>query len=612
VRQKVDGFVAGQVVMQKVQQRPARSWPVAIVIAFCLALVALIPQLCVLVAKQDAWAGSYVSLDFDEPAYSAYLGALIDGEPRLNDPYTGRSDQPYSVQPETLFSIQFIPAYLLAIPARFFGLSASTMLIALRPLVAFLSALAVFWLLNSISLSKRFSAVGTLIVLCLGSFVASPSEFQLGFLRGYLPSLPFPLFFLYCGLGWKAVTVPERKKYVLYALLQGSCFAVLVFSYFFLWTAAAAWFCGFILFFLILQPTRFRQILQVTFISASISILALIPYAILLSRRAAEMDAAQLLVRTHSPDLWHISELICAILIFVFLVRSRRDSAKLDTPVVAIALSFAALPFLLFNQQVLTGRLLQPLHYTKYVIPYAVAIAVITAWTALTRRERTGDQIRPNGARSLTIVAISILIFSAIASAMTGRAHLTSSIAADEKWLGLIQTAELLRHPDNLRMQRIPVVFYTDLVQADLSPTTHSGAVLWSQHMFVFSGTTSDENLQRLFCFLYYSGVKSDEFRSMAETNSYLSLALFGFERVCLRDAGKPSAIRSSDVETEEQRYAEFVSTFNEEKAKTMLIDFVVTPSDYGPDISAIDRWYQRDAGTKIGGYTIYSVTPRL
>jgi len=611
VRLKIDGFVAGQIVMQKVQQRPARSWPVAVVIAFCLALVALIPQLCVFAAKQDAWAGSYVSFDFDEPAYSAYLGALIDGKPRLNDPYTGRSDQPYSVQPETLFSIQFIPAYLLAIPARFFGLSASTMLIALRPLVAFLSALAVFWLLNSISRHKGVSAVGTIIVLCLGSFVTSPSEFQLGFLRGYLPSLPFPLFFLYCGLGWKAVTVAERKKYVLYALLQGSCFAVLVFSYFFLWTAAAAWLCGFILFFLILQPSRFRQTLRVTAISASISVVALIPYAILLTRRAADMDAAQLLVKTHTPDLWHISELICASLIFVVLVHFRRDSAKLDTPVLAFALSFAALPFLLFNQQLLTGRLLQPLHYTKYVIPYAVAIAVIVVWTAITRRERTVALVRLNGAQSLTIVAVSILILSAIASAMTGRAHLKSSIATDEKWLGLVQTAELLRHPDNWRLQRIPVVFYTDLVQADLSPTTRSGAVLWSPHMFVFSGSSLAENLQRLYCFLYYSGVKPDEFRRMAETNSYLSLALFGFERVCSRDAANHSAIRSTDVEIEQQRYIEFVSTFNAEKAKTMPIDFVMTLSNYGPDISIVDRWYQRDAGTMMGKYTIYRLAPR-
>jgi len=333
------------------------------------------------------------------------------------------------------------------------------MLIALRPLVAFLSALAVFWLLNSILRKKEVSAVGTLIVLCLGSFFASPSEFQLGFLRGYLPSLPFPLFFLYCGLGWKAVTVAERKKYVVYALFQGISFAVLVFSYFFLWTAAAAWFFGFILFFLILDPSRFRQILQVTTISASISVLALIPYAILLTRRTADMDAVQLLVNTHTPDLWHISELICASLIFLILFHSRRAPANLDTPVLAIALSFAALPFLLFNQQVITGRLLQPLHYTKYVIPYAVAIAVITAWTALTQRERAGELISLNAARSLNILAISILIFSATASAMTGRAHLKSSVANDEKWLGLTQTADLLRRPDNLRLQKVPVVF---------------------------------------------------------------------------------------------------------------------------------------------------------
>ena len=44
-------------------------------------------------------------------------------------------DQP---QPESLFSIQFVPAYLIAVPARLLGISSSTAFIALGFLVPLL------------------------------------------------------------------------------------------------------------------------------------------------------------------------------------------------------------------------------------------------------------------------------------------------------------------------------------------------------------------------------------------------------------------------------------------------------------------------------------------
>ena len=65
-------------------------------------------------------------MDIDEVAYAAYLKALIDGRSRKNDPYTGRDDSDENPQTESLFSIQFASPYLVAIPARIFGISAPT------------------------------------------------------------------------------------------------------------------------------------------------------------------------------------------------------------------------------------------------------------------------------------------------------------------------------------------------------------------------------------------------------------------------------------------------------------------------------------------------------
>src|SRR5215204_2573663 len=105
------------------------KWPMAAAIA--MMLLSLYPQFLMWSTRGPEWNGSFAQLHGDEWFYSAYIQALIDGRPRRNDPYTGRDDLPGHPQPESLFSIQFVPAYLIALPARLFGLSSSTAFIAL-------------------------------------------------------------------------------------------------------------------------------------------------------------------------------------------------------------------------------------------------------------------------------------------------------------------------------------------------------------------------------------------------------------------------------------------------------------------------------------------------
>jgi hypothetical protein len=114
--------------------------------------------------------GSLHQVNGDEWLYSAYIQALIDGRPRRNEPYTGRDDQPQTPQPESVFSIQFIPAYLIAVPARLLGISASTSFIALNFIAPFLLCLSLSWLINLVSGTPKFSASSAVFVICFGGF----------------------------------------------------------------------------------------------------------------------------------------------------------------------------------------------------------------------------------------------------------------------------------------------------------------------------------------------------------------------------------------------------------------------------------------------------------
>jgi hypothetical protein len=81
------------------------EWKWGLLPAIILAVLAIYPQLHLLINRGSQWAGVYAYTDTDEVAYSAYLQSLIDGAPRRNDPYTGRADLTDKRVDESLFSI---------------------------------------------------------------------------------------------------------------------------------------------------------------------------------------------------------------------------------------------------------------------------------------------------------------------------------------------------------------------------------------------------------------------------------------------------------------------------------------------------------------------------
>src|SRR5262245_30474591 len=136
----------------------------AALVCSAMILLSMLPQIHLWLVRGREWNGVYVSPQGDEPLYSAYVGSLILGRTRKNDPYDGK----VSLRYESIFSIQFVPAYAIALPARLFHVSPSSAFIVLIGLSALFSTLAVFWLLNLVTSDPSLAAAGTVFVLCLG------------------------------------------------------------------------------------------------------------------------------------------------------------------------------------------------------------------------------------------------------------------------------------------------------------------------------------------------------------------------------------------------------------------------------------------------------------
>ena len=153
---------------------PKTLWKLVLIPAVVMAVLAIYPQVSLWLTKGTPWHGAYVVTNYDEVAYSAYVNALVEGAPRRNDPFIGAPDPEH----ESLYSIQFIPAYAIALTARFLGISTSTVFIFLGVFFAIASTLALFWFINLVTGNQMAAVTGTLIILCLGTAVAFQGELR--------------------------------------------------------------------------------------------------------------------------------------------------------------------------------------------------------------------------------------------------------------------------------------------------------------------------------------------------------------------------------------------------------------------------------------------------
>jgi hypothetical protein len=598
--------------------------------ATIVTLIAVAPQLYFCFLRGAQWNGAYAQTHGDESVYAAYLNALIDGRPRRNNPYTGRDDSQASLaqrdQPaaESYLSVQPFPAVFVATIARAMHLSTAKAFIGLTALTAFASALAIFWLLSLLTGDDRLAAVGVLLVLFLSSsnLVAEyllrigDSNNYLPFLRRYVPAAPFPILFGYCALVYRLATANGKRAGVLYALGAGCFFAALVFSYVYHWTFALVWTFCLAAFWLIFPSDRQarKQTAARLSLLAVLMLLALAPYLYLTSQLGSTTADVHFMAASHTPDFFRLPEIIGLLTLAVIGWLIVRGSLKTDEPAVICALAFAVTPFFVFNQQVLTGKSLQPFHYEVFIGNYtALLAAFLTAWFA----GRSFLKQKPGFAHALVLAFACAAILSGAAEAVLMTRHqLKGNLISDTARPALLRLAELGRKTDDGKLDTKAVVYAPNFIVANALPSTAPQPVLWAQYLFVFPDVTLDEDKERLATFLYYKGVTFNDvdaghFDSLDNERAYYLSSLIKRGRFNPRLSVDWQPIAPEEVRGALAYYAEFVATFDRERAARPELSYLLVNLQEPVDLTNFDRWYERDAGERIGSYTLFRVRLR-
>ncbi len=601
------------------------EWKWGVFAALAMAFIAFYPQFNLWLARGKQWQGSYVLVQGDEIAYSGYVNALIDGRPRRNDPFMGKDDVPSAPVSESLFSIQVVPAYAVAWPSRILHISASTAFILLIVICAIASSLAIFWLLHEIIGDGLAAAAGVLIVLCLGTLIAGQGEalFMLTgrneydffpYLRRYQPSLAFPLFFVFCACVRRSLVMAETRKGILWALSGALVFIVLVFSYFYIWTAALAWLFCLAVVWLTARPRDWKR-LSINFgIIGAVALAGVAAFFSLLAHRSNSMDSMALLFHSHAPALFHAPEIIAYVVLAALGIALWRGFVGVKEPIVLLAASFALMPITVFNQQVITGLSLQPIHYQLFIANYTVLMAVVLAAVGIIKGSKPSDWQLPR--KVLFYAGAIALAWGVVELAGSTRRNAPYARIRDDSMPVISRLAQIAREDGTYDRARAtgsyPIVYSTNLNVAGNLSTGAPQGVLWAHHTPVAGVASLERSKELFYYYLYYSGADERELaQAMVERRFQTLSALFGVERVATTLGPNAKPITTEEMRAEVRHYSNFIGSFSKELAAQPLLSFVVAPVQAEPNYANLDRWYERDAGERVGIYVIYRVKLR-
>lgn len=592
-------------------------WQFGLIAALFLTIFCVFPQLKMVYLRGSDWNGHYAYNDIDEVAYASYVRALIDGRPRKNDPYSGRDDSPETPQPESLFSIQFAAPYTLALPARLLGIGAPWAMTIGGALAGSLAALAAFWLVGMITGNSWFAMASSLVVFAGGALAAGEGAvlevFFDGFsypyfpgFRRYIPALAIAAVFWLFGVIWRVIGSEDAERSASPPWLIGALllFAYCVFSYFYVWTTAAAWLGCVGLLWLTFRPVGWKRDARLLAMLGAGAVAVLAPYAYLLSKRSETMDNVQLLVYTHAPDVARVPVYLGAVCLIVLAAGALAKVLNVRDRAVLFAASFAMVPIVVFNQQIITGRSLQPIHYQVFIGNYVAALAVVTTlgvlWRGMLRRN--GRWIRA----ACAAIAATAVTWGFIECHYTVRVLDEANIERDRSLPVAARLEELAKNdPDP---HRTTVLAY-DMIQSDDLPTVAPQNVLWARHQHVFAGLSWEESKERYYQFLHLSNVDERGLDYLLKNDFVSQIALFGWGRHTGRLSAEATPLTYGEIATEVRRYAKYREAFD--LSHGPILSYVVVNQEANTDLSVLDQWYERSDPEEIGKYVIYRVTAR-
>jgi len=448
----------------------------AIFLAAITGIIIAYPQIYLRWDLGDSYQGiGLMGASDDESAWMSRVKEVQDGHPTFSSLHfkDGKND-PYLFQPLGTMMV----AYL----GELFSLDINDTILLSRLFFPFLLYLIIYAFIFFFTKEKLISlSIPSVLLLAISIFNrgATLKPYYLLLTRPVNPAMTWIFFFGFLLFFWLFV---ERKQWrwgILSALMLGLSF----YDFLYTWTFLYA-FCG-VLVLIFLCQKKWQDIKRIAIVLSG-SVLIAIPYFINLYRAAVYPTFGEVGQRAGLMDGRELSMGILPPMLFViFLIFFPRNWKERYSFAFALAIT----PFVVLNQQLITGKALSPSHYHWYYHkPLALIFSLIIIFSFLSLRK--WQFTKKTLAIFLIIVSISLGIFVQSISYADSK----SEIIRIQKYGPVIDWLD-----ENSNKEE--VVFSNDKIANFI--VTHTSLNVFYHHSAKFSLSATTERLMNTF-FLYY------------------------------------------------------------------------------------------------------------
>lgn len=375
----------------------------AIILGIIVTLLCAFPQVYFRIDHRDDGVYQGIELLPDSP-WSARAREVMDGHPWFGNIYNkDGKDQPYLFQP--------LGSIVVAYTGELFALDINNTILLSRIVFSFLVTILLYAFVFLISRDKLAALTSTAILLLADSVLRPfgvlqmfqgelPDEF-LRLSRPINPAMIYVFFFGFLVSFWQYFKIKSVRYGVISAVLLGLNF----YNYLYTWTYLYA-FGGLLVLFYIFER-NWSEVKRLTYVFVGALVVA-VPYVINLYKVTTyptyeEVGARFGMVLSHGP-LYVGTSVIISVFVFLFFF----PQAQKDRYYFSLALVLA--PFVTMNQQMITGKILQPNHYHWFFHkPIVIIVICIVIFYFLSRFSWT--RLRMIMAGGMLFVSIATGVF---------------------------------------------------------------------------------------------------------------------------------------------------------------------------------------------------------
>lgn len=364
--------------MEKTMQIIKRhKW--AVIFAILAAIIIAFPQVYFRYDNRDAYQG--IELLIQSPC-TPWIREALDGHSSLGSIYLrdGKND-PYIFQP--------LGAAMVAFLGKIFFLDFNNTLLLSRLFFSFLVFLLMYGFVFLLSKDKLTALASSVMFFLGGELVSrsglwqilagqSPRPF-LYFFRPLIPILPALFFFAFLLFFWLFL---ERKQWR-WGVASAATLGLSFYNYFYDWTFLYA-FCGVLLLIFLFQR-KWQDVKRIAAVLLGGAVIS-IPYFLNLWQASIHPTYQEMMQRfgiIETRSLISLGFLVPIVFIVALLFFPKKYKKRFF-----FVLSLAAAPFIVLQQQLITGKIMQSGHYHwRYHTPLAIIILLVIFFSWVSRRK---------------------------------------------------------------------------------------------------------------------------------------------------------------------------------------------------------------------------------